>query len=86
MKVIFRVMLGALLSAWLVTSAFAQTSQSPCDPSAQRTRADVRAELVQWRAAGYDPLDWIDYPENAQHAGNIVWHQRAAAGQIGNCM
>jgi hypothetical protein len=45
----------------------------------------VKADLVQWRAAGYDPLDWIDYPENAQFAGRIVSQQRAAAGNTGLC-
>jgi hypothetical protein len=34
-------------------------------------------DLIEWRAAGYDPLDWIDYPENAQRAGRIVAARRA---------
>jgi hypothetical protein len=37
----------------------------------------VKADLADWRAAGYDPLDWIDYPENAQRAGRIVAQRRA---------
>jgi hypothetical protein len=86
MKVLFRVTLGALFSAWCVTSAFAQTSQGSCDPNAPKTRAEVKADLAQWLQAGYDPLDWIDYPDNAQAAGRIVWQRRVAAGQTGNCM
>ena len=86
MKIIFRVLLGALFSAWCVTSAFAQTSSGSCNPYAPKTRAEVKADLVQWLAAGYDPLDWIDYPENAQRAGRIVAQERAAAGQTTNCM
>jgi Domain of unknown function (DUF4148) len=84
MKMTSRVLLGVLFSACCVTSAFAQTSS--CNSSAPRTRADVKAELAQWVAAGYDPLDWLNYPDNAQHAGRIVSQQRAAAGQTGNCM
>lgn len=85
MKVTSRVLLGALLSAWCVTSAFAQTSSS-CNSSAPKTRAEVKADLAQWLAAGYDPFDWINYPDNAQRAGRIVSQQRAAAGQTANCM
>ena len=32
------------------------------------TRAQVRAELVQLEKAGYNPNDWINYPENIQAA------------------
>ncbi|MFX1674204.1 DUF4148 domain-containing protein [Paraburkholderia sp. A2WS-5] len=32
------------------------------------TRAEVRAELAQLRAAGYDPSDWMHYPQNIQAA------------------
>jgi hypothetical protein len=38
----------------------------------------VIADLAEWRAAGYDPNDWIDYPENAIAAGRIVAERRAA--------
>lgn len=60
-------------------SALAQ----PYDPSVPLTRAQVHADLVEWRAAGYDPLDWIDYPENAQRAGAIVAQRRAARAAAG---
>lgn len=85
MKVISRMMLGAALTTFCVTSALAQTSNGSCNSSTPKTRAEVKAELYQWRAAGYDPLDWIDYPDNAQRAGLIVSQQRVAAGNAGAC-
>lgn len=42
--------------------SFAQSQQQPV------TRAQVRSELAQLRAAGYDPSDWMHYPENIQAA------------------
>jgi hypothetical protein len=36
------------------------------------TRAQVRQELVQLEKAGYNPNDWIHYPENIQQAQAIV--------------
>ncbi|CAB3800962.1 hypothetical protein LMG28614_05284 [Paraburkholderia ultramafica] len=77
MKTVSRVGLGALLAAVSISTAFAQPQARPYDPSAPKTRADVRADLVEWRAAGYDPLDWIDYPCNALRAGRIVAARRA---------
>lgn len=53
------VALAALVAAPIVS--FAQ-SQQPL------TRAQVRAELVQLEKAGYNPNDWINYPENIQAA------------------
>ncbi|MFM0199369.1 DUF4148 domain-containing protein [Paraburkholderia fungorum] len=76
MKIASLVGLGALLAVVGMNSAFAQTSR-PYDPSGPKTRAQVKADLAEWRAAGYDPLDWIDYPENAQRAGRIVAARRA---------
>ncbi|WP_175968461.1 DUF4148 domain-containing protein [Burkholderia sp. BCC0322] len=53
------VALAALVAAPVVS--FAQ-SQQPL------TRAQVRAELVQLEKAGYNPNDWMNYPENIQAA------------------
>lgn len=71
-----RITLGLLVAGCSLASAsaFAQ----PYNPSAPLTRAQVRADLADWRAAGYDPLDWLNYPENAQRAGAIVAQRRAA--------
>ncbi|POR54619.1 uncharacterized protein DUF4148 [Paraburkholderia eburnea] len=76
-----RIALGVFAAACCVASASALAQ--PYDPSAPMTRAQVRADLAEWRAAGYDPLDWIDYPENAQRAGAIVAARRAAHGAGG---
>ncbi|MGF6964988.1 hypothetical protein OKW43_001993 [Paraburkholderia sp. WC7.3g] len=72
--------LGALLAAMGISTVYAQAVTQPADPSAPKTRAQVRAELVEWLAAGYDPLDWVNYPENAQRAARIVAQQREQRG------
>lgn len=77
MKTVFQVGLGALLAAVSISTAFAQMQAQPNDPSAPKTRAQVRADLIEWLNAGYDPLDWVNYPENAQRAGRIVAARRA---------
>jgi hypothetical protein len=59
-----------------MSSALAQTAR-PYDQNAPKTRAEVKADLVEWRKAGYDPLDWINYPANAIAAGRIVAQHRA---------
>ncbi|HYS66492.1 MAG TPA: DUF4148 domain-containing protein [Paraburkholderia sp.] len=92
MKIVSRVGLGALLAAVSMSTAFAQTSAQPSapgsaqsyNPSAPKTRAEVKADLAEWRAAGYDPLDWINYPHNAQRAGRIVAarHAQQAGGSV----
>ncbi len=40
-------------------------------------RAQVRQEFLAWRAAGYDPTDWLNYPDNAMRAGRIVAQRQA---------
>lgn len=77
MKTFHRVMVVALLGMWCGATAFAQPPSKPFDPSAPKTRAEVKADLVEWLAAGYDPNDWLDYPDNAQRAGAIVAARRA---------
>lgn len=53
-------------------ASFAQSSQPV-------SRAQVHAELVQLEQAGYDPHDWIHYPENIQAAQAKVAAQNATA-------
>jgi len=61
MKSLIKVVaLAALVAAPVVS--FAQSNQQPL------TRAQVRAELVQLEKAGYNPNDWMNYPENIQAA------------------
>jgi hypothetical protein len=71
MKSFTRMVLIAALFAAPVTS-FAQSSQPV-------SRAQVHAELVQLEQAGYDPHDWIHYPENIQAAQAKVATQNATA-------
>jgi hypothetical protein len=71
MKSFTRMVLIAALVAAPVAS-FAQSSQSV-------SRAQVRAELAQLEKAGYDPHDWIHYPENLQAAEAKVAAQNATA-------
>ncbi len=60
---LFRLVLGALLC---VSAASVWTQAvHPDDSAAAKTRAQVRQEFLEWRAAGYDPADWLDYPDNA---------------------
>jgi hypothetical protein len=60
MKSFFEVVaIAALITAPL--AAFAQSEQP-------LTRAQVRADLVQVEKAGYNPNDWMHYPENIQAA------------------
>jgi hypothetical protein len=66
-----RALLGALAFC-CAAAAFAQPASGPADPSAPKTRAQVRQEFLAWRAAGYDPNDWLGYPENAIRASRIV--------------
>jgi hypothetical protein len=78
-----RLMLGALAFS-CAASAFAQTASGPNDPNnsndpnAPKTRAQVRQEFLAWYAAGYDPNDWLGYPDNAIRASRIIAQQRDA--------
>ncbi|SOE74246.1 protein of unknown function [Burkholderia sp. OK233] len=71
MKSFTRMVLIAALFAAPVAS-FAQSSQPV-------SREQVRAELAQLEKAGYDPHDWIHYPENLQAAEAKVAAQNATA-------
>jgi hypothetical protein len=52
-------------------SSFAQSF----DNQQPKTRAQVKQELAELEQAGYNPNDWIDYPENIQAAEKIVWQK-----------
>jgi hypothetical protein len=73
---------GALFGASCVASAFAQPP-AKYDPNAPKTRAEVKADTLAWLAAGYDPNNWWEYPDNAQRAGRIVAEQRARQAGAG---
>jgi hypothetical protein len=83
MTALSRIVFASLVAAGSVvsTGALAQTYT----PSGPLTRAQVRADLVDWLQAGFDPMDKLDYPCNALRAGAIVAQRRAdraAAGQV----
>ena len=63
--------LAAIVAVPAVSFAQVQTQQP-------LTRAQVRADLAQVRAAGYDPSDWMHYPENIQAAEAKIAAQRAS--------
>ena len=71
MKSFTRAILIAALIAAPVAS-FAQSSQPI-------SREQVRAELAQLEKAGYDPHDWIHYPENIQAAQAKLAAENATA-------
>ena len=78
MRSVSRFILGAL-ALCCAASALAQPAQTS-DPNAPKTRVQVRQDFLLWRAAGYDPNDWLNYPDNAMRASRIV-AQRQAQGQ-----
>ncbi|MGF6541505.1 DUF4148 domain-containing protein [Paraburkholderia youngii] len=75
-----RIALGVLAAACCFASIAAQAQLY--DSTVPLTRATVRADLIEWRKAGYDQSDdWFDYPDSAIRAGAIVaqWHEAAGA-------
>ena len=76
-----RFIIGAL-ALCCAASALAQSQAQTNDPNAPKTRAQVRQEFLMWRAAGYDPNDWLNYPENALRASRIIAQQQARGGTM----
>lgn len=68
---------AAVLAAVVAIPAISFAQAQPGQQQAL-TRAQVREELVQLRAAGYDPTDWVNYPQNIQAAQARVSAQQAA--------
>ncbi|MDR3097365.1 MAG: DUF4148 domain-containing protein [Paraburkholderia sp.] len=62
--------MNSLIKAAVVAAIIAVPALSFAQSQQQQpvTRAQVRAELAELRAAGYDPSDWMHYPENIQAA------------------
>jgi hypothetical protein len=79
MKPLSRLALCAACALCAPFAVHAQTLAQPSDQSQPLTRAQVRADLRDWLAAGYDPFDWVDYPDNAQRTARIVFARRAGA-------
>jgi K+-transporting ATPase c subunit len=70
----------SLLKAAMVAAVLAVPAVSFAQQQQPLTRAQVRAELVQLRAAGYDPADWMHYPDNIQAAEAKLQAQKVAQG------
>jgi hypothetical protein len=70
----------SLLKAAVVAAVFAVPAVSFAQQQQPLTRAQVRAELVELRAAGYEPADWMHYPDNIQAAEAKVQAQKSAQG------
>ncbi|PLZ04214.1 hypothetical protein CY652_00600 [Burkholderia sp. WAC0059] len=73
----------SLLKALTLTAAAAVVAAGPAVSFAQSqpplTRAEVEADLAQLEKAGYNPHDWIHYPDNIQAAEARVAAEKAAA-------
>jgi hypothetical protein len=65
--------------AGLIAGSFAAPAASFAQSSQPVSRAQVRAELTQVERAGYDPRDYVHYPENIQAAEAKVEAQSATA-------
>jgi hypothetical protein len=70
----------SLLKAAVVAAALAVPAVSFAQQQQPVTRAQLRAEVVELHAAGYEPADWMHYPENIQAAEAKVQAQKAAQG------
>lgn len=76
MKSIIKAVAVAIALAGPAVS-FAQADNQPL------TRAQVRADLERAEKAGYNPNDWIHYPENIQAAEARVAAQDGASNSVG---
>jgi len=47
-----------------------------------KTRAQVKAELTALENVGYNPNDWINYPENIEQVQQKLWKQKQASADI----
>lgn len=65
----------SLIQAAVVAAVFAVPAISFAQTSQPVTRAQVREELAQLEKAGYNPSDWLHYPENLHNAETIVAQQ-----------
>jgi hypothetical protein len=71
-------LLGAVVLAGIV--AFPAISYSQTQQQSPVTRAEVRSELAQVRAAGYNPNDWVHYPQNIQAAEARIAAEKSHTG------
>ncbi|WP_233887028.1 DUF4148 domain-containing protein [Paraburkholderia flagellata] len=78
MKTLICMALGLLIGVTLIASSDAQTTLTSSVSSVSKTRADVKAELATWRAAGLQPAGLNNnYPDDVLQAAAIVEQRRA---------
>jgi hypothetical protein len=70
----------SLVSALAVALLAAAPALSQAQEQSGLTRAQVKADLAAVEQAGYNPNDWLHYPENIQAAEARVHAQDYAAG------
>lgn len=63
--------------------AIAFPLSSIAQPDQPITRPQVRDELVQLKGAGYNPNDWLNYPESIQRAEVVVEKRNSDAAAYG---
>ena len=73
-----KALIKAAAVALVLTAPVASFAQSNNQPL---TRAQVRADLERVEKAGYNPMDWLHYPENIQAAEARIAAEDAAARQ-----
>lgn len=70
--------MNSLVKAVVVAAVIAAPAISFAQSSQPLTRAQVKAELVQLEANGYNPQDYIHYPAGLQQAEMAVAEQKTA--------
>jgi|HubBroStandDraft_5_1064220.scaffolds.fasta_scaffold283711_2 hypothetical protein len=74
----------ALISAFVVAAALVAPALASAQTSGPLTRAEVKAQLVQLEAAGYNPSsDHTTYPRDIQAAEARVATQNGSATSYG---
>jgi hypothetical protein len=72
----------------VVAIAAAAILLAPAVPFAQAsqplTRAQVRSELVQYRQAGYQPGDWMQFPESLKRTQEVIAQRNSANAAYGS--
>jgi hypothetical protein len=72
------VIVKSLIKAVVIAAVLAAPAVSFAQ-SQPLTRAQVRADLIEVEKAGYNPNDWMHYPENIQAAEARIAAQKNAA-------
>ncbi|RKP52612.1 DUF4148 domain-containing protein [Trinickia fusca] len=69
----------SLINAVALTVALAAPVVTFAQSNQPLTREQVRQDLIRMEQAGYNPSDWMHYPDNAQAALKRISAQQQAA-------